>query len=358
MLQYMCPLMGGNLLIALLEAWVLHALFKPGGRFIRSFGILLLGNYVSAVVGLLIFPWGSRLLFGDLFGDQSLYYVGLIAIGVLSFAWAITLAVEGPFCAWVLGKGRSGGRAFKATVVSQTVSYAVLMLPVAAAGGLSLVTQWHRSPAVVSQASNVATVYFLSDGLLRSVRLNGTDLKHVCPLPPQAGHFTRLYLRRRRGQPDWDLIAVAGQDELVLVPRLCRSGAVACLSHHSREQEEFEGRPWHVPEPPAGLVGVPDPDWQILFLPATFRGISGSHKRTGQTLHLDFSLPFNEWVSTCPSLLPDDLLVCQLEDQIVLLDLNSGRIGIIARGTDPVVVLDEDYARRFVLPATASVPVQ
>jgi hypothetical protein len=41
------------------------------------------------------------------------------------------------------------------------------------------------------------------------------------------------------------------------------------------------------------------------------------------------------------TILPSNNVVCELEGQIVLVDLNARKIGFITMGRSPVVVLDE-----------------
>lgn len=52
--------------------------------------------------------------------------------------------------------------------------------------------------------------------------------------------------------------------------------------------------------------------------------------------------PFFSWFTSDITVLPGDLVIYELGKQIVVLDLNKRKIGLLAMGHSPVAVLDNN----------------
>lgn len=89
-----------------------------------------------------------------------------------------------------------------------------------------------------------------------------------------------------------------------------------------------------------------DNAWQVSTGLFASDGLRATRRKTGYEIHLGLETPFVMWRSLCPSLLPGDLVVYQLDRNIVLLDLRSRRIGVITAGNQPVVVVDQNAVPR------------
>jgi hypothetical protein len=68
-------------------------------------------------------------------------------------------------------------------------------------------------------------------------------------------------------------------------------------------------------------------------------GLQAWNKKTNEKLNAALETPFVIWPSRNATVLPGDQVVYQLGDQIVVLDLRTRRIGLVARGRGPVVIL-------------------
>ena len=345
MMLGMLQLLGGNLLIAALEACIVRWVFRPQRTYLRVFGIMVFGNYVSFIAGMFLFSMMGTVVLESLNGEEALYNLPRLLTFLFVASFLLTLAMEFPFCLWAVGPRKTRKRrvlvGLTATLVSQTVSYLAMLPLVLGASGFSAATEVTPDRSLVSQAPDIATIYYLSNDnrSLCKIRLNGTGREKVKDLArDQDQHgYRNLYLSRPDEQTRWSLKC----DEDVLLPDVAGSGGLAWTQayekgtayhyfYHAAGLEHWEDRAWDVR---AGLYGI--------------EGIRAYHRKTGQDIHVALETPFASWWPNNPSLLPGELVVFEFGRQIVLLDLNRRKIGLIALGRQPVVVLDD-----AVVPAT------
>jgi hypothetical protein len=113
----------GNLIIGLIEAGLLMAVFRSDRRW-RAFPIMVLANYISAWLGLIAFSREGipRLFTWDLDNMVSLAWV------LIGIAFVLTLFLEWPFVAWYF-KGRTHWlrKSMYGILLTQAVSYTLLV---------------------------------------------------------------------------------------------------------------------------------------------------------------------------------------------------------------------------------------
>jgi hypothetical protein len=291
-------LMLGNLLIGVVEGLVLRFAFQARWRAIP---ILILANYVSAWAGLLVLseagPW-----IGDLvMGAEPLYHVVRGTVATVAVAFALTVALEWPFVAWAFPPGARGWRkALPASLAVQAVSYAALIPYYAAFSS----QPWTADPAVLAGPSVPAgSVYYQGlDGEPRIVRLDGTGDRALAPGEARKPTLERAPENARPGpEGEW----VADSDD------------------------GFVNLRWVVQTP------APEPDGQPMY-------------RVVRGVRLGIESPALQWGSRDATLLPGELAVATLGKQVVLVDLPTARVALLAQGKNPAVALD--------LPADATPP--
>ena len=60
--------------------------------------------------------------------------------------------------------------------------------------------------------------------------------------------------------------------------------------------------------------------------------------KTGQEIRVGLDTQFATWLLNYPTVLPGDRVVFVANRQILLLDLNTRRLGAIAKGWEPIVI--------------------
>lgn len=79
-------------------------------------------------------------------------------------------------------------------------------------------------------------------------------------------------------------------------------------------------------------------EWTVHTGYWAFEGLRAEKGDTHKWLALE--LPFLYWYSRFATVVPGDQVVYQLGNQVVLLDLNADKIGLITMGYGPVVILE------------------
>jgi hypothetical protein len=184
-----------------------------------------------------------------------------------------------------------------------------------------------------------AWLYFISpdDGDAYSLRLDGTERSKVVPLG-ERGTQARLFAWRGEMEKPFDLwVKPEGRTK----PRLAFPNVGLHVSVWLNDQDldyikDTWGNAWFEAAIQHGtnFTQASATGWTAV---GHFYGFRIIHNRnTDQWLGLD-GVPSRNFI-----LLPNDQLVFQLGDQIMLLDLPTRKIGFITMGRGPVVVLDDE----------------
>lgn len=285
-----------NIIVTFIEAGLIRRVFKmPFGASQISMGV---ANYVSAFTGfwLVGFARGpfEQLLLRDLHHASLYFWTAwfLVFIG--------SLLVEYPFFYILFRKSeRRWPRSVKALFVANSVSYAILIFIYVGVSthGILTVTKIERSPFFAKVPH--AIVYFLSqdDDSVWRCRLDGEP----------AGKISH------------------GADGPDLLPSPWRSTRKGSHDSWTERRGITDLRPENQRE------------LEVMF------GDFGD-------LCLNYGKPDERWLNketplvSCPmsdcTILPGDQLVMQVRDMIVLLDLHTLQMAVLAHGRAPVVVLE------------------
>ncbi len=342
----------GNALIGVGEAVLIARLFKA--RLCLAVPVLIVANYVSMIAGAaLVGHYGgdiggiARLIVGEESLSNAIRF-NLLALLSLAF---VTTLVEWPFVFAVLPARNRVARSIVATLAAQAASYLVLTLLYFRVSNMSVVTQTvNTDPADFARTTN-AWVYYLPldrSGLWR-VRPDGADNARVREIGAP-DEWARLYWLRSTDGAGWDLWITTPADRPTYVPsgpqrpkQPLLTGLAGRAAMHRRDETPGGTRTnnwtsWGK-APDLRLAGADELSVRAGFWPAEGLVVGKGDLYTGRCFAME--TPVTNWVTRSPTLLPHDQVVYQLGDQIVLLDLNTRQIGLITRGTSPVVIIEE-----------------
>jgi len=346
MLAGMFHLLIGNALLGVLEGLLIAMVFKTRWR--RAVLIMILANYVSTIFGKLT----ARLAVGTLHAagsdTTSLYdFWGVLqeALAILfALSFAATLVLEWPFCFWALkNSARRLTKSIGATFLAQTASYAVLIPLGIWWSSYDVFTAVRLDPSVVSEAGEHATVFYVSpdDGDLHEIRLNGTGGRRVVPLA-LTGRSPRLHLRQVGQGSPWQLCLGQGAEQKVLIPDVRLAKVPHSLytfqdTSAGAEVTEIRNRWSHTP--PIDYRAEADRDWNVTL--QWWMGLWADNQQTGEAFRVCLDTALRTWGVSYGTVLPGDQVIFEMADRILLLDLNTRRLGMITRGSYPLVVLHE-----------------
>ncbi len=319
----------GNAIIGIGEGILVSVFFRASMA--RSLALLVLANYVSSWAGALALgletetratPW--------LLGNEPLYHVGRVLLIFTLASFVASVVLEWPFIGLALGRRPHRWRtAALASLFAQTASYAVLVPFYLLGSDISLWTQTKPDRSLAFAKGAPAWVYFIAPGgEVWRVRPDGSRRAKVATTTAPAEN-TQLFARRNQPDAAWDL--------WVRWPSSGEHGWAAIVrpAFATGPVSEYEGEQTDDEEHESGLI---DADLRPL----------GAREWTwiGQRPDLGLETPWLGWRMGSPVVLPGDLVVISLEDgrtppQIVILDIHSRRIGLLARGSGVLVALDQ-----------------
>jgi hypothetical protein len=308
-----------------------------GARGWRPLAWLVAGKTLSTWV--LVFPLSvacagllPRLLGMDPLGRLPWLYLGfglllLLASGIL----------EWPFFHRALPRnGRTAlALSFRANAVCLVV-LAALYLPCCSLGLLE-VPRWNG----IAAASDAGTqVFYLREGALLARGLSGPE---KC-LDPEVPHGAEARLFARRGEIGWDLWL----QERDHAPRMVQRGvapsqaeAPAQPALHIKLQKTTRTVEPALPEthgkPAEGFLAE-DSDWILHLSEWPWQGLEVESKdlRGGYRLALD--TPLLSWEARCATRLPGERLLFQMGPYLWLLELETRRLRLFAKGQGAQVV--------------------
>ncbi len=321
----------GNAIIGIFEGLIVAKLF--GARTVKSILIMVLANYISMVAGVV----GIWSLGGALNNVASINNVFAIILAMLAGSYIATIFIEWPFCFWILkGKEDRHNRAFKASAVINSASYAILIPIYFLVSGTSLMTNVKVDKSLSFLKTRNAWVYFISseDRALYKIRVNGTAKQKVKEAR-LTNKYEVLFACSKDGKANLGAYwAENGRwsKPIILLGNLLGATAVS--------EDCGESDRWHNDE----VIDFRSPnvrDWSVNTGSWAIVGLNGENKKTGKSLHIALETPFLMWPISKATVLPEDQVICQVGNQIVLFDLNTRRIGLITFGNSPVVILEE-----------------
>ena len=343
MLMPMWHLVFLNLFIGIAEG---VAIWHAGVRGRRAISVMVLANYISAwTASFYLYPI-YLLLRRSVFADDPFFNPHALLATLIAISLVGSVICEIPFV-FVAAEGSSAPRrrVLRAYLLTQLITHAVVSFLYIAASNLSLLggMRHEQSPAPLTSHLQ-GWVYYLSPqgDELRRIRLDGTSAE---PVPdallsgPKWG--ARLYWLPSEDGSSWDLYA--REDAPILTNVRGRPGLF----------RNYDGGPPDMPGSDAADLRDADArPWSIRFWTFMERGLLVGRREdrlfyhSGQTF--GFGIPFEIWEASTATVLPGNLIVAGFrdvsrigDDRIILIDPDGRRVALLARGTGPVVMLDE-----------------
>jgi hypothetical protein len=339
MLVSSCQIYFGNILIGILEGLVIARLYDLPGK--RSIGWMIGANYASMVAGMITVSFLVLFVEEAILGDDAFAHTPLLLAIMAVASFIITLLIEWPFCYRILaGQPDRFRKSIRADLVAQVISYALLIPGWLGIGSYGLATQVRVDPSVVTQCRDDATLYFVAQGCDRvcKCRLNGTHIEEVARFSPISNSSWLLLMRAAPTEP-WQLRLRDSKDPTVLVRDVHGSPIIeAALEDHDDNDPAGEARieRYFASYSPIDYRPADQRAWKVhLTYP---REITASNERTGEKFNVAMDAPFLGWRPQYGTLLPGDYFVFEMGARILLLDLNTRRLGMITRGHNPIVV--------------------
>jgi hypothetical protein len=324
----------GNFFIGILEALIVRAFFKVKGRslFVR----LIVANYASSIAGMVLISVGSDQLTRWVGGPLPVYHVYRILIALALLSFLVTILVEWPFY-WLAFAPQAARwkRSLDATLVANAASYFLLVAwywlasatPVG--WGVRLVRPQEMSP------NPYARVLYITPqgGDVFQLRLDGSAPRKFIslskPSPEGVLGFSR---QEKNGQ--WRLEL---QSEFDQPPTF-----VADVGPCQATTRDAGNYGWFFPWPASDLQNETSPKWTVRAGFEAREGISALNNRTGDWhFIMAVEAPWMTWLVRSATVLPNDQLIFQLDDQIIWVDLSRNIAAAVAAGHGPVVVLDK-----------------
>jgi len=323
----------GNLFLGILEGLLLVWWFRAGA--LRAILSMIAANYFSAWLG-------GYLLFLGLAKSPGInlsnfwFWFWLFWIA----AFAITCALEFPFVFAALWKrGQGFGRIVLACLLVHVVSYLLLTALYRSASNMTLVTEFRLVPIQEMNAEGPYRLFFITTDGKQVVE---SGLSGLSPHPvfsiPSGRQPSRLVARpNEKGRYDlyliYDPCGPQPPYEMIQQDFACQAPLDYRLSHYGEWDPEHDFRPdLYVPtlEEPSSW------EFDLGFWPV--EGILATNRATGVTSSWGMETPMVQWYVRNAVQLDRDRLVFQLgRDEICLLDPDTRRIALIARGFGPLV---------------------
>ncbi len=325
-------LLWGNFIIAWIEALIIYLIFRKkcsSLKFRRIWLFMIAANYLSMIVGRwMLLDYFAQWITGRLAVDSALYILRGFIISLFAASFIVTLILEWPFC--LLAVRKVPGK-FKASLTalfaSQTATYA-LMVPVALWLGMyGAVTNVKADPAVVTDTRNDALIYYVDKGenAICSIRINGTDRKKLVELA-DVKNRRQFVLKREALDKPWSLYAESGDGDSRLLLKDISFPIVPVSRITPNDSLEI-----HVPSWFDGFDYRPaeHSPWIIDY---AYYWLVLKNESTGERFNVSLDTPFIRWFIEGASMLPGDRVVFSFGRRIVLLDIETRRIGQITTG--------------------------
>lgn len=332
----------GNAVIGVIEGSLLSRLFRLNWQ--GSCLIMVAANYVSAIIGLYTIGQLSGALLNSPMIAQPLYDVPKLLPVLVPILFAATVVIEYPFCLWALSRGkqhraRLWRKALIASLAAQVLSYGLLTPYYLMAVRTNLYTEVEIDRSLSFARTSRATVHFIGpDGGVYRVNVDGSGRRKVLDTNIRSEE-SRLFLRKSSESDTYDLwvMGFSGHDDEKLLVEGFTNTAPAYQDTRFQRSEEENTQMNFGPalEYPRG-----ERQWEVWTGYWEYQGLWASDLRTGESFSVALDVPYVPWEARNATILPEDIVVFQLGDQIVALDLNSRKIGLIALGRGPVVTVD------------------
>lgn len=317
----------GNLIIGICEGILIGWVFRRNQLFCAL--VMIPANYFSAWVGAFGLDWLTTIQI-----SPSLYVALPLIILMIFVSYLLSIVLEWPFI-MVLFRGQQEWlwRSFKASVLAQTASYAVITPFFFLASPISILTATNIDSHLTQWVDPVARLYFIdtADQEPYSCKLDGTDLQRLSE-EKFPGMADRLFVKET---PDhqWDLYGLRCKDQDQKGARILIRSAFAKRAATFPDQDPDQ----------SGIGEATDfrpEDQQAMRVFSgcwSADGLELNNQKTNERSHFALETPFLNWPVRFATVLPHDQVIFQLGDQIAILEIKTSKLGMIVRGKGPIV---------------------
>ncbi|MFI5378385.1 MAG: hypothetical protein ACHRHE_03690, partial [Tepidisphaerales bacterium] len=264
-----------------------------------------------------------------------LYHRSACLVGLYLVALVTSFLMEWIFVLAALsGQPNRFRRSFIACAMAQLVSYAFLLPLYLLLTFWTVGTEAHVTRSLDFAAHKSASVFFIStndDGVYR-IRLDGSPAMRLTPDGFTTNNQNGLFIYKARNADRWDLWLgdpwASGRfnDPPLEADRLLLENVAS--DYPRIEEDEIDLRPKSAR------------DWSIYAQGYTESGLHAKNDNLGQWYYITIASPLAAIPSRRANILPGDQVVYQLANQIMLFDVSTRQLAVIAQGRCPLVVLD------------------
>lgn len=338
-----------NLLLGLIESRLICRMLRIAPRPALTWS-LIAANYASASAGFFLLPvlWDRLGVLPAL--QPPLRTVGWMLLIMVVLSFLGTLAIEAPFALVGLRKtDKPTRRKLIPFAVSQVSTYAGLLVIYAVVSPMSAVTKLaYVEPSEIALRTDGGWVYYRgTDGGLTRTRLDGSRTESLeLQLPETDGWRHNWPLLFQKADTGWTLHSTMEADatEAELSDALISGETGRPLVPYPGPGALFPTNVWF------DNASLAPPDVGDIAMTASFYethglviGVHGEEYIEGPTREYGFGTPFSAWQARFFSVFRGDIAVFEYGDeQIVIMDTSKSEVGVIARGTGPVVLLDDE----------------
>lgn len=318
----------GNFLIGAVEAITLRIAFRL--PYSRGLVLMTLANYATMVLGWLLLKVSGYSLQSLMPPEQLLRFLPVLLHIAIAGLFVSTVLAEAPFVYRLFPlDARQWRKAFKGSLLAQTVSTLMLVPLYLSASNYSLITQAKIQPDLRFVHAPPAMVYYIgSDGDIWRIRTDGAGRTKL--LDANLRGWVGLFLKRSPDGKTWQLWMEKGRQKRKLLDSIIAPPLPGEKKQDLIAPRDF-GRAvdWRPPESRECKV------WTDVW---AAWGLYVDCEDRKRSYSLGIETPLIAWTSRYATVLPGDYAVYQLDGQIVVLHLPTKRIGFLTRGSNPVVV--------------------
>ena len=319
----------GNAVIGLIEGFIIILAFKTSR--IWSVPVMIAANYASMWAGAYLLDNLS-----DKFRDiVTIYNATSVLFSIIILSFIFTFIIEWPFCLFLFRKqGKRIKRSLLANLITQSISYILLIAFYALPSGASLITDVKIDKTLSFATTQKMWVYYISpnDGDVYRIRPNGSANEKVM-IEDIIDKLAKLFIRPSADAPYSDLCVLQRSTDYVLIKHF--TAEPMTLYYSEKDKQPF----WF------GLIDLrpqDQRDWNISVGFWAIEGLSAKNKVNGKEFNLAMETPFVNLSIKNITILPGNQLVLQINyNQIALLDLNTKELGLITLGRGPLVIMEK-----------------
>jgi len=318
----------GNAVIGLLEGLIVGIAFKTSRML--SVPVMIVANYISMFAGAFILSKLSD----KLLSVVTIYNITVILCALIVVSFLITFIIEWPFCLFLFRKQEKRvKRSLLANLITQSISYILLIAFYAIPSGASLITDVKIDKTLSFATTQKMWIYYISpdDGDIYRIRQNGSSNEKVLETDI-TDEYAGLFFRPSSDTPYSNLFVMERSSDRILIQHFTDKSMNAYYPEKDERPSWFK---------PIDLRPNDQQDWEVSAGFWAIEGLRAKNKADGKKFQLSMETPFiNLWIRNI-TLIPGNQAVFQINhNQIVLLDLNTKKLGLITIGRGPLVIME------------------